>query len=527
MNGDQIQQIKSDMSKSLEPLVAPVGDFGAVSFKQSQVLLKRYEKALGLKSRSTDQVKNRLGKLHKALEALVLKVLPDRTAVAKGASEKKLRATIARQSEAIKKLELLGSIVGELHNGAAAHSPAEVISKLKSVVASMARSTEGSAPQTTPQPRSDLSEELEKLFPEGSPRIPTKSFNRTRKTQEFLANADECRFGTRAEHLEFTKYLLTRSEQGTLNRDEVKLLALYETKFIRDRQGGLDIRDGVIREDQGGWNDIAHPSSGAFFVPEAGSKRYGSIKRLLHGNFLGAAEWARGFGVDVGKEPAIPDWVTRELLESRCNFFPSVQVKDSHILMLIPKTLDGKPFSLNVLLDLYRVQKRRDKYRVSASGEKDAPRGYQAPPADSEWILIPKCVQDRDALDEHDRFGGGSFSCFPSGPDIHPKLYPDYSHATALELLSAVFLNHRVHREQWLALNKPTPSNDYNRRELCCKDKLEVTLYREEGFVYVTSSYEELNISQIAWKGGTPALVRKMARSRTEKASGRGDVGMD
>jgi hypothetical protein len=520
MNRAEIERIKSGLSKSLGPLITPSGELSLENFAQfthAQTLLKRYEKALGLKSRATDPHSNRIEEINNAVEALVLRALPDRAAVKRGTSEKKLRAIIARQSEAVEKLDLLRGIVSELYRSEAhgvSGSPAEVINKLKGIVANMSRGTEVPNPQVL----SVSSWELDAIFPEGTPQIVAKSFNRTRKAQEVLANSDECRFATREEHLEFLRYLLTKSAQGKINRDEVQLLKVYETKFIRDRQGGLDIRDGVIRADQGGWRDIAHPSSGALFVRETGSKRYGSIKRLLHKNFLGAAEWAEGFGVDVGREPAIPEWVTKKLLESKCNFFPSARIKDTHLLVLLPQTVDGEPYSTRKLIDLYQSQKVANKYEVEGFEQSGRDSGYDTPQASSEWFLIPKCMQDRRSLKEEALFSryNGSVRA------VQPRFYPDYSHARLLELVTAALLNNRVNGKMLLEMNKETAGFSYKVEDLYCADKFEVRFVREYRSLQVGSSYEALDIVGVTSKGNIPALVRKGTGARAEHAARQG-----
>jgi hypothetical protein len=69
------------------------------------------------------------------------------------------------------------------------------------------------------------------------------------------------------------------------------------------------------------------------------------IKAVLGRNFLGTAEWQQGFGVKVGAPPPIPESITPELLKSLCPLHPGQKIKDTHILVLIPKTIDGQPYS--------------------------------------------------------------------------------------------------------------------------------------------------------------------------------------
>jgi len=65
---------------------------------------------------------------------------------------------------------------------------------------------------------------------------------------------------------------------------------------------------------------------------------------------FGPKDWQRFFG-DVGEVPPIPE-VMPEILKSQCPFNPGKQVRDTHMLVLIPQTVDGQPFTLNLLQEL-------------------------------------------------------------------------------------------------------------------------------------------------------------------------------
>jgi hypothetical protein len=71
---------------------------------------------------------------------------------------------------------------------------------------------------------------------------------------------------------------------------------------------------------------------------------------------FGAREWARYFG-EVGEEPCLPSNVD-EILESPCPFWPEQAVKDTHLLVLIPSTVSGKAFTLDLLGELIQSPRR-------------------------------------------------------------------------------------------------------------------------------------------------------------------------
>ncbi|MCU0317886.1 MAG: hypothetical protein MUC61_00905 [Amoebophilaceae bacterium] len=102
-------------------------------------------------------------------------------------------------------------------------------------------------------------------------------------------------------------------------------------------------------------------------------------------------EWEHYFG-KVGVEPPLPTDIARTLHNS-CPFWPEKKIKDTHLLVLIPSTVDGKPFTLNLLRDLiqspgrvgYRTQYRDYDYDVQQIFGNQYPRS-------SYWVLVTRDV---------------------------------------------------------------------------------------------------------------------------------------
>ena len=65
--------------------------------------------------------------------------------------------------------------------------------------------------------------------------------------------------------------------------------------------------------------------------------------------------WATHLG-DIGIEPPLPPNI-KEILNAPCPFFPGKKVEETHLLVLIPKTVNGKPLTMQTLGEL--VQKPR------------------------------------------------------------------------------------------------------------------------------------------------------------------------
>jgi len=130
----------------------------------------------------------------------------------------------------------------------------------------------------------------------------------------------------------------------------------------------------------------------------------GLHRELLGKNFLGAAEWKRGFNVDVGPVPPIPKWITKKLLEEKCQLHPGQQVKDTHILMLVPKTVNGEAYSAVKLGELCAGTKGSgDKLIYDGANDWKKQPWAQAAQVESEWVLIPKSDPDRNKVPE-DKF---------------------------------------------------------------------------------------------------------------------------
>ena len=106
---------------------------------------------------------------------------------------------------------------------------------------------------------------------------------------------------------------------------------------------------------------------------------------------FGAKAWEKYFG-EVGAEPRLPADID-EILDSACPFRAGQVVKDTHLLVLIPARVAGKPFSLNRLEELVQIPKGGGyptNYRYCDS-DVQKQLGAQSP-ASSYWILMTRDV---------------------------------------------------------------------------------------------------------------------------------------
>jgi len=68
---------------------------------------------------------------------------------------------------------------------------------------------------------------------------------------------------------------------------------------------------------------------------------------------FGKAKWETYFG-DVGKEPPLPPHID-EILASPCPYDPGKTVQETHMLVLVPATVNGKPLTPNSLGELIKT----------------------------------------------------------------------------------------------------------------------------------------------------------------------------
>jgi hypothetical protein len=172
------------------------------------------------------------------------------------------------------------------------------------------------------------------------------------------------------------------------------------------------------------------------------------LKAVLGRNFLGTAEWERGFGVNVGRPPPIPESITPELLKSLCPLHPGEKIKDTHILVLIPKTVDGKPYSALKLEELCSTRQgsgERLIYDQAHWANKwKTQRWANLPQAKSEWVLLPKSDPDPDKVPVEKHFRKKNIA---AQQDVHEDHYLEYREAKALEVMTMAILNDLVHGE--------------------------------------------------------------------------------
>ena len=112
-----------------------------------------------------------------------------------------------------------------------------------------------------------------------------------------------------------------------------------------------------------------------------------SLEKLLKEPAFGKKKWELFFG-NIGIEPPLPPNI-QEILNAPCPIWPDKKVYETHLLTLIPQTVNGEPLTLKALGEFVQkpLQGPATKYRDLSLGE------YKDPPNHvSHWTLLSRDV---------------------------------------------------------------------------------------------------------------------------------------
>ncbi len=115
------------------------------------------------------------------------------------------------------------------------------------------------------------------------------------------------------------------------------------------------------------------------------------INTFCHENAFGPKEWFFHFGTYLRNVPRLPANIA-EILNSSCPIWPSKKVHETHLLTLIPDTINNQPFTFKTLGELIQQPKTGP-----ATQFKDLDLGeYQDNPVSrSYWVLMSRDVLER------------------------------------------------------------------------------------------------------------------------------------
>lgn len=173
-------------------------------------------------------------------------------------------------------------------------------------------------------------------------------------------------------------------------------------------------------------------------------------------NFLGSEAWKRGLGVDVGTVPPIPVTITEALLQCDCPLHPGQKIKDTHLLVLMPETVNGEPYSALKLDELCATKKGSGHQLIYDRLGRDSWKSKDwasATQPKSEWALIHKSDPDPQKVSPEKHFRKKNIK---QQEAVHQDIerdagYGNYREVRVLELMTAVLLYDLVHHERLLA----------------------------------------------------------------------------
>ncbi len=115
------------------------------------------------------------------------------------------------------------------------------------------------------------------------------------------------------------------------------------------------------------------------------------LTKLTHDWFaFGKDAWAKYFG-DVGIEPPLLSEIL-SILQSPCPFWSGKKVHETHLLVLIPQTVNGKPLTLKSLGELVQSPKQGPKTKYDYFSDSVLKEHGDTPAEPSHWVLMTRDV---------------------------------------------------------------------------------------------------------------------------------------
>jgi hypothetical protein len=200
---------------------------------------------------------------------------------------------------------------------------------------------------------------------------------------------------------ELAKFLRERREQERVRKETLNILLKMAESEPDKASDFLEVLLAAVKDKHCRQKALRALSKVAQASPDRVSECLPSLRaaarnedrevRLTAQKTLVEAEWKHYFG-DVGLVPDLPSDMAA-VLDGPCPFWPHKKVGDTHLLVLIPATVGGVPFTLNWLGELIKYPRNgghRTEYkyyneRVKAQmGEESPPRSY--------WVLMTRDV---------------------------------------------------------------------------------------------------------------------------------------
>jgi hypothetical protein len=155
------------------------------------------------------------------------------------------------------------------------------------------------------------------------------------------------------------------------------------------------------------------------------------INTFSHEKTFGPKEWFIHFGTHLRNVPRLPPDIA-EILSSPCPFWPDKTVEQTHMLVLIPATINSQPFTLKKLGELVQSPKTgpATKYRSFYLGEyqdNSVPQPY--------WFLMSQDILAGSRNENYE-------TQFEQVATLAKETGIPYNIPTVLEAATCVFMHH-------------------------------------------------------------------------------------
>lgn len=105
---------------------------------------------------------------------------------------------------------------------------------------------------------------------------------------------------------------------------------------------------------------------------------------------FGKAQWETYFG-DIGEEPPLPSNI-QTILNQPCPIFTGAKISESHILTLIPRTVNGEPLTIRSLGELVKNPREGSSTQYRSISNRILEEHGDCPTEHSHWVLMTKTV---------------------------------------------------------------------------------------------------------------------------------------
>ena len=219
-----------------------------------------------------------------------------------------------------------------------------------------------------------------------------------------------------------------------------------------------------------------------------------SYPQILEKAF-GKKQWKEYFGGDVDLEPVLPIRLF-QILKSPCPLSPEKKIEETHQLVLIPATVNGKHFNLNALQELLRNSKKEYIPKFQHFEEIVRQQYSDQTVTRSHWVLITKDIipesKNKSYQDQRQLIA-----------DLAAKTQLNYTVPRLLDIVTCIFMTYvssgvrlfdRLPNKPelgFIASHKPN-SFAYSRCvELTEEGEVVVGGFSERGLSIITANYND------------------------------------